>query len=209
MQTIDTRIVLVWLTALLVFVPVRLPAQDVFGEPARAETENPDNMVVGSQNPGDMLAGTETPGSLSGQTVPLPNATPTLSPSELVAPTQALGPLQTQTTSLSSLPEARQADAAAEREVQEQVQAEQPVLAPPTSAGEAQARLDDANSNLERANTAVGKMMQRNYPRGEARAQIYAEQQAAQRAVENASAAAARFGVGGSDAASSGSQAPW
>ena len=209
MQTIYTRILLVWITVLWVFVPGQLPAQDVFGEPARAETENPDNMVVGSQDPGDMLAGTETPGSLSGRTVPLPDATPTLSPSELVAPTQSPGPLQSQTTSLSSLPEARQADAAAEREVQERVQAEQPVFAPPTSAGDAQARLADAKSNLERANAAVGKMLQRNYPRGEARAQIYAEQQDAQQAVENASAEASQFGVRSSGAAPSGSTNPW
>ena len=71
-MTIYTRIVLVWITALWVLVPGQLPAQDVFGETARAETENPDDMVVGNQDPGDMLAGTETPGSLSARTLPLP-----------------------------------------------------------------------------------------------------------------------------------------
>lgn len=193
---------LVSVAAIAITVPAELPAQDAFGEPARAQTENPDDRVVGSQNPGVLVTGTENPSSLEGTTHSLPNGVPTLSPLELVAPTESPGALAVETTRLSDLPEAREADAAAERQVDEQVWATQPGFPLATSSGEAEAQLSGAKSRLERANAAVGKMLQRDYPRGEARARIYAEQRAARQAVASASAAVERFSGQGSNAAS-------
>lgn len=200
---------LVSVAAIAVMAPAELPAQDAFGGPARAQTENPDDMVVGSQSPGALVAGTEDLSSLEGTTHSLPNGVPTLSPLELVAPSESPGALVGETSSLSDLPEAREADAAAERQVEEQVRAAQPGFRLATSSGEAEAQLSGAKSRLEQANAAVGKMLQRDYPRGEARARIYAEQRAARQAVASASATVERFRGPGSNTASSPTPDPW
>lgn len=190
----DVWIALILLGAITMASPEDLQAQDVFGEPGLAETENPDDMVTGTQNPDTMVAATEDPSSLEGKTYALPAPAPTLSPSGMVTPTQPLGISGTPTVSLSALPEANQADAVAERRIEEQVQAEQPVFPVARSLSEAQSQLSTANSRLENANAAVGKMLQRNYPRGEARARIYAEQKAAQEEFASASQVVEGFG---------------
>jgi len=186
-----------WGLCFAIFVALALAsgaaAQDVLGEPAMGSSQNPAEMTVGTKNPEDLTVGTENPASLQGYSQPLPAPVNTQNPSALTAETVNPTSLEAAPYSLESLPGA----AVQERQVRENVAREvaddSPAPSFPVSRAQAELQLNRARTRLEAANSAVGKMIRRDYPTGEARLRIYDEQQAAKNAMSAARESMRRF----------------
>jgi len=130
------------------------------------ETEDPDSLTVGTEDPGSLTVGTNAlPASVSPES-PTPQAGTGASPDALTVGTEAL----------SDSPEGPGLYGNAANP------GATPDLFPdrPQTLAQAQAMLQRARTRLERANTAVGNMMERNYPRGQARVDLYDEKRSAE-----------------------------
>ena len=146
------------------------------------ETENPDSMTVGTENPNEMTVGTRS------LPVPVDTEKPSAIPGTGVSPDS----LTVGTESLSDAPSgsglygnAPNPGAAPDLEP-----------ASPTSLTEARAMLRRAQARLQMANTAVGNMMERDYPKGQARLLLYDEKKSAQQQVDQAERWVQQFGGG-------------
>ncbi len=146
------------------------------------ETENPDSMTVGTEDPDDMTVGTRS------LPVPVdtekPSAIPGtgLSPDSLTVGTEPLSDAPSGSGLYGNAPNPGAA----------------PDLEPasPTSLTEARAMLRRARARLQTANTAVGNMMERDYPKGQARLLLYDERKSAQQQVDQAERWVQQFGDG-------------
>ncbi len=179
--------------AILFLMALDAVAEDVLGEPAMGSAQNPADLTVGTENPDDMTVGTENPASLQGYTHPLPAPTNTQNPSALTAETVNPSSLEATPYSLESLPNAAVQERQVQEKVAREVATESPQPSLPVSRAQAELQLQRARSRLEAANTAVGNMIRRDYPTGEARLRIYDEQRFAQSAVNAARDSLRRF----------------
>ena len=167
---------------------------DGFDEPSMATTETLSALTVGTENPDDRVVPTHSLSSLEAQTHPLPAPTPTVDPSSLVVGTAQPGSLEAQTFSLGSLPSADAQERRARADAVREADLESPASPAPRSLAQAQSQLVRARAQLAAANTAVGTMMRRDYPTGEARLRLYDLQQNAKDAVFQAEGWVRDFG---------------
>jgi hypothetical protein len=180
-----------WLVLLVA--PGVLYGEEGFGgfeESASNNPNNPTTLVVGTENPDALTVGTEDPASMTVGTTALPGAVGTealnveagtgADPSSLTVGTERLTDSPSGPGFYGSSGE----------------QGKLPNLVPasPRTLGEAQAILARAQSRLTVANTAVGDMVRRDYPTGNARLLLYDEQTSAQKEVGEAEHWVEEFG---------------
>ncbi len=156
--------------------------QGGFAESADDSSGGLDYMTVETENPDSLTVGTEDPNSLTVGTRALPSA---VAPESLTPqPGTGASPdaLTVGTESLSDSPEGPGLYGNVQNP------AGSPDLVPdePQSLDQARAMLRRAQTRLASANTAVGNMMERDYPRGQARIDLYDEKRSAQADVAQA-----------------------
>jgi hypothetical protein len=177
----------------LLVAPGVLYAEEGFGgfeESASNNPSEPTALVVGTENPDALTVGTEDSASMTVGTTALPGAVGTealnaeagtgADPSSLTVGTERLADSPSGPGFYGSPGQ----------------QGKLPNLVPasPQTREEAQALLVRAQSRLSIANTAVGNMVRRDYPTGNARLLLYDEQKSAQSDVEQAERWVKKFG---------------
>jgi len=157
----------------------------------------PSSITVGTQDPSSLTVGTQDPGALTVPTTALPAPVESKSPGSLVVPTESLSSLKGKTWSLEDLPEAATVEREVRRKVASQV-AESPLqVPPPDSLATARSQLAASQAQLDRIDSAIGTMLERDYPTGEARLRLYDEQSKARTEVEDSKEWVQRFDPGG------------
>lgn len=153
-----------------------LAADDPLGDPSMATTASPDSLTVSPQSLSSLTVGTQDPGALTAPTTALPAPVETQSPGSLVVPTESPSRLAGQTWNPEDLPNAASVESEVQRKVASQVAESQPRVASPDSLSAARSQLVAAQARLEQINSAIGTMLERDYPTGEARLRLYDEQ---------------------------------
>ena len=178
--------------ALVFLPPLAAQGQGGFGESDTQSSSGLDSMTVETENPDSMTVGTENPNEMTVGTRSLPVPVDTEKPSAIPGTGVSPDSLTVGTESLSDAPSgsglygnAPNPGAAPDLEP-----------ASPTSLTEARAMLRRAQTRLQMANTAVGNMMERDYPKGQARLLLYDEKKSAQQQVDQAERWVQQFGGG-------------
>lgn len=175
-------------------VPNAVAQDDPLAGPALATAENPSELTVATENPDSEVVATQSLSSLEGPTHPLPAPTATVDPSSLVAETVSPDSLEAHTFPQEPLPDAAVEERKARAVALRDAALQSPSFPPPQTLAQAQSQLVRARSRLAAANTAVGTMIRRDYPTGEARLRIYDEQRDARDAVEKTEGWVREFG---------------
>ena len=157
-------------------------AQGGFGEGDAEPSDGLDSMTVESENPDSLTVGSENPDSLTVDTNALPTPVAPESPTPQAGTGTSPDAETVGTESLSDSPEGPGLYGNARNP------AASPDLVPdqPQSLDQARAMLQRAKARLDRANAAVGNMMESNYPRGQARIALYDEKKSAESDVAQA-----------------------
>lgn len=158
-----------------------------FEEPASSRTTG---LVVGTENPDSLTLDTEDPSSMTVGTTALPEAVGTEAPNTEAGTGANPNSLTVPTESLADSPSGPGFYGGPG----EQGKLPDLVPASPQSLEQAQTLLVRAQSRLKAADTAVGNMVRRDYPTGNARLLLYDEQKSAQRDVEQAERWVKNFG---------------
>jgi len=215
--------ILVW-AAIASFVAQVAFAEDPDGMPAMAESSSPDAHLATSSGPDSHLAQSENPGDLVVGSEDLDaHLVGSEDPDAMVVGSESLDQHQGQSTALQDLPSVKSQLAADRADFQAALErqhatssAEEPAGgsadergmrgAPPASVNsqrvsihQAKLKLADARERSARADSAYGTMMERDYPRGEAREKIASERKQANQALaaaEKAYDAALNGGAG-------------
>jgi len=168
--------------ALLLFGSIPVWAQGSFSEMAGDEGTEGDGAVVNTENPDALTVGTENPNSMVVAPSALPNSVGSQAPNAIHGSGVSPDSLTVGTEPLSDSPPNPGGYQWGDDSGQNP-----DVIAPrPQSLSQAKAMLQGAQSRLEAANTAVGNMMRRDYPTGEARILLYDKKKSAQREVDQA-----------------------
>lgn len=162
-----------------------------------ATSIDPSSITVGTQDPSSLTVGTQDPGALTVPTTALPAPVEPKSPGSLVVPTESPSRLVGKTWSLEDLPEAATVESEVRRKVAAQVAESQPRVPPPDSLATARSELAASRAKLDRINSAIGTMLERDYPTGEARLRLYDEQTEARGEVEDSKEWVQRLEQGG------------
>lgn len=162
-----------------------LATDDPLGEPAMATAASPDSLTVSPQSLSSLTVGAQDPGALTAPTTALPAPVETQSPGGLVVQTESPSRLEGQTWNPEDLPEAASVESEVRQKVASQVAESQPRVASPDSLSAARSQLAASQARLERINSAIGTMLERDYPTGEARLRLYDEQGEARRQVKD------------------------
>jgi len=162
-----------------------------------ATSIDPSSITVGTRDPSSLTVGTQDPGALTVPTTALPAPVEPVSPGSRVVPAESLSSLKGKTWSLEDLPEAATVESEVQRKVASQVAESQPRVPPPDSLAEARSQLAASQARLDRIDSAIGTMLERDYPTGEARLRLYDEQSKARTAVEDSKEWVQRFDPGG------------
>lgn len=165
-----------------------------------ATPENPAALTVPTQQPGSLSVGTKSLADLTVGTEPLPPPVQPLSPGSLVAQPESPGERVGKPWNLEDLPNAAPVESNVRREVAAEVAARQPPIPTPDSLVAAQSQLAAAQARLDRIDSAIGTMIARDYPTGEARLRLYDEQAQSRTALEEAKRQVERFGGSGPSA---------
>lgn len=181
---------LVWPTACL-----GAEAQDRLGDPAMAGSVAPVSIEASTADPDSLTVGSQALGAMAVPTTPLPAPVESESAATRVISPQALDDPAEPTWNLEDLPH----EAALENDEQQAVAVSViphrgPGVSTTSSVAQARLQLSASQARLDRVNTAIGTMLERDYPTGEARLRLYAEQSDARRAVEAARSWVERFG---------------
>ena len=157
-------------------------AQGGFLEEKAAPSSNPESMTAQTENPDDLTVGTENPDSMTVGTTALPGAVGSEQP--IAQPGTGVSPdsLTVGTEALSDTP----GNAGGYQQGENSGRNPNLIPSSPGDLQEAQAMLRRARSRLQVANTAVGNMMERDYPTGSARILLYDEKKSAERDVDQA-----------------------
>lgn len=156
--------------------------QGGFGASENETSGGLDSMTVESENPDSLTVGSEDPDSLTVGTRALPAAVAPESPTPQAGTGASPDALTVGTESLSDSPEGPGLYGNVQNP------AASPDLVPdkPQSLAQARAMLRRAQARLASANTAVGNMMERDYPRGQPRIDLYDEKKSAEADVAQA-----------------------
>ena len=174
-----------------------LAADDPLGDPSMATTASPDSLTVSPQSLSSLTVGAQDPGALTAPTTALPAPVETQSPGSLVVPTESPSRLAGQTWNPEDLPNAASVESEVQRKVASQVAESQPRVASPDSLSAARSQFAASQARLEQVNSAIGTMLERDYPTGEARLRLYDEQREARRQVKESKAWVERLDPGG------------
>ncbi|MCH2185281.1 hypothetical protein MK280_05355 [Myxococcota bacterium] len=174
----------IWIVIHLFSVPVL--AEDLLGEPGQASSAAPDSLTVESQSLDALSASSQDPDSLLVGSRQLPSGVDAQSPTPLSQTGVSPDELTATSERLSDLPQATQVQREVDAKISRQVHASQPEWITPQTLAEAQSGLERARARARAADAAVGKMVRRDYPTGEARVMLYDEQKAARAQVVKA-----------------------
>ncbi len=161
-----------------------------FEESASNSPSNPSTLVVGTENPDALTVGTEDPASMTVGTTALPGGVGTEALNVEAGTGADPSSLTVGTEQLTDSPSGPGFNGSSG----EQGKLPNLVPASPRTLGEARALLAGAQSRLTVANTAVGDMVRRDYPTGNARLLLYDEQKTAQKEVAEAEHWVQEFG---------------
>ena len=174
-----------------------LAADDPLGDPAMAEPRDPASLTVSPEALSSLTVGTQDPGALTAPTTALPAPVESKSPGSLTVSTESPSPPAGQPWNPEDLPGAASVESEVQRKVASQVAETQPRVGPPASLAAARSQLAVSQARLERVNSAIGTMLERDYPTGEARLRLYDEQDEARQQVKDSKDWVERLDPGG------------